>query len=261
MASSASRPRPLAPGRIPVTGWPRPLGAWAALAALLALASAMPVQAQAPYLVKDINPLLGGPGDGNPAYLAAVGSQVFFRGCDLHGCELWKSDGTAAGTVLVKDIYPGATGSDPCNLTNVNGTLFFPANDGTNGDELWKSDGTAAGTVLVKDINPGASGSDPDCLTNVNGTLFFQADDGANGAELWKSDGTAAGTVLVKDINPGAASAPYPDQPDERQRHALLRGRRRRRTDASCGRATGRRRAPSWSRTSTPARQAPIPAT
>ncbi len=58
---------------------------------------------------------------------------------------------------MVKDIDPGATGSSPQNLTNVNGTLFFEADDGTHGFELWKSDGTAGGTVMVKDIDPGAS--------------------------------------------------------------------------------------------------------
>ena len=49
----------------------------------------------------------------------------------------------------------------PRNLTNVNGTLFFAADDGTNGCELWKSDGTAAGTVLVKDIRPGITAPAP----------------------------------------------------------------------------------------------------
>ena len=86
---------------------------------------------------------------------------------------------------LVKDINPGGSSSQPHNLTNVNGTLFFGANDGTNGFELWKSDGTAAGTVLVKDIFPGAFGSVPQFLTAVNGTLFFAARDGTNGRELW----------------------------------------------------------------------------
>src|SRR5262249_61137988 len=79
--------------------------------------------------------------------------------------ELLKSDGTAAGTTLVKDIWPGSSsafivsGGSVLNafLTNVNGTLFFLANDGVSGRELWKSDGTAAGTVLAKDINPGAA--------------------------------------------------------------------------------------------------------
>ena len=78
------------------------------------------------------------------------------------------ADGTAAGTVLLADINPGSAGSNPTGsnpnrlLTNVNGTLFFRANDGTHGTELWKSDGTAAGTVLVKDIYPGSASSSPD---------------------------------------------------------------------------------------------------
>ena len=76
---------------------------------------------------------------------------------------------------MVKDIDPGATGSIPSYLTNVNGTLFFTANDGTHGYELWKSDGTAAGTVMVKDIDPGSVGSTPNHLTAVGSTLFFSA--------------------------------------------------------------------------------------
>src|SRR5439155_1715482 len=91
----------------------------------------------------------------------------------------------------------------PQDLTNVNGTLYFTANEGKHGRELWKSDGTATGTVLVKDINKGQSSSYPRDLTNLNGTLFFSANDGTHGGELWKSDGTDTGTVLVKDINPG----------------------------------------------------------
>ena len=122
----------------------------------------------------------------------------------VHGIELWKSDGTAAGTMMVADINPGPWSSFPEHFTDVNGTVFFQADDGLHGFELWKSDGTAAGTVLVKDINPLASGSFPDDLTNVNGTLFFEAVDPTHGSELWKSDGTAAGTVIVKDINPGS---------------------------------------------------------
>ena len=62
---------------------------------------------------------------------------LFFTANDATtGRELWKSDGTAAGTVLVKDINPGSDSSGPSYLTNVNGTLFFTADDGTGVEAL-----------------------------------------------------------------------------------------------------------------------------
>ncbi len=139
-----------------------------------------------------------------------MGGTLFFTAYDdTNGYELWKSDGTATGTVLVKDIRGGSTSSAPRNLVAVGNTLYFRAYTDANGYELWKSDGTAAGTVLVKDINSGSTGSYPNYLTNVSGKLFFQASDGSNGAELWTSDGTSAGTRLVKDINAGSSGS-YP---------------------------------------------------
>lgn len=156
-------------------------------------------------LVKDI---VAGSGSSNPAHLTNVNGTLFFTAeTAAHGRELWKSNGTAAGTVLVKDIWPGTRYGFYFGLTdtliNVNGTLFFTANNGVNGVELWKSNGTAAGTVLVKDINPGALTSGPHLLTVINGTLFFVANDGGvTGHELWKSNGTLAGTQLVRNINP-----------------------------------------------------------
>ncbi|MBL8827197.1 MAG: cadherin-like domain-containing protein, partial [Planctomycetaceae bacterium] len=159
-------------------------------------------------LVRDIN---AGAGDANPRNLTNVNGTLYFSAVPGEtgsaNFELWKSDGTSAGTVLIKDIRPGNNGSVPQLLTNVNGTLYFQANDGTNGQELWKSDGTSAGTVLVKDIRVGSLTAYPQLLTNVNGILYFQANDGANGYELWKSDGSSSGTILVKDIRPGASSA------------------------------------------------------
>ncbi len=106
---------------------------------------------------------------------------------------------------VLADINPGSASSNPNYLTNVNGTLFFTANDGVHGDQLWKTNGTAAGTVMVTDINPAGLG--PKYLTNVNGTLFFTGSDGPDGVELWKSDGTAAGTVMVKDIKVGSGGS------------------------------------------------------
>ena len=88
---------------------------------------------------------------------------------------MWKSDGTASGTVMVKDINSGSGSSSPSYLTAVGNTLYFQASDGTNGAELWKSDGTASGTVMVKDINSGSGSSYPADLTAVGNTLYFQA--------------------------------------------------------------------------------------
>ena len=51
--------------------------------------------------------------------------------------KLWRSDGTLAGTFLAGDIQLGTASSSPTELTNVNGTLFFVADDGTDGSELW----------------------------------------------------------------------------------------------------------------------------
>jgi ELWxxDGT repeat protein len=103
---------------------------------------------------------------------------------------------------MVKDIWPAGT-AYPHYLVNVNGTLYFRANDGIHGVELWKSDGTAQGTLMVKDIVTGAADTWIDQLLDVNGTLYFQADDTVAGRELWKSDGTPTGTLMVADIRPG----------------------------------------------------------
>ena len=70
--------------------------------------------------------------------LTAVGDTLYFTADDgVNGRELWKSDGTEAGTVLVKDINPGSGGSFPSSMTAVGDTLYFTANDGVNGRELW----------------------------------------------------------------------------------------------------------------------------
>lgn len=147
-------------------------------------------------------------------YMTDFNGTLFFTANNAsYGMELWKSDGTDAGTVMVKDINIGATGSAPQNLIVVNGVLFFEANDGVYGKELWKSDGTELGTVRVSDINPGTGNAfgtytyNNGYLTNFNGTLFFQATNGTSGEELWKSDGTSIGTVMVKEISSGSGNS------------------------------------------------------
>ncbi|MFL6201019.1 MAG: ELWxxDGT repeat protein, partial [Thermoanaerobaculia bacterium] len=143
---------------------------------------------------------------GSVQFLTAVGSRLFFAAWG-DGQELWKSDGTVAGTQQVADIAPGPASSQPRDLAEHLGNLFFSANDGSGGRELWKSDGTLAGTIRIQDIFPGPGSSDPRQITSAGGLVFFVADDGLAGTELWKSDGTSMGTARVKDIRPGPDSS------------------------------------------------------
>ena len=128
-----------------------------------------------------------------PDKLTNVDGTLFF--IDFHGpvgtqgYGLWRSDGTRAGTRIVKDINAGDD-SLPCCLTDYDGMLLFAASDGVHGDELWRSNGTEAGTTMVKDINPGSGSSFPGGFTDFDGSLYFAADDGTHGDELWKATDT-----------------------------------------------------------------------
>lgn len=177
-------------------------------------------------LVKDIKP--GTEGSFPPIVntLGASGNNIFFGVDDGSGKgrELYKSDGTSAGTVMVKDINPGTEGSAfPSSSTQtksglgefltIGSTTYFTANNGTSGSELWKTDGTDAGTVIVKDIEPGAGHSEPTKFVQFGANKFlFYAKTAASGYELWISDGTDGGTTMVKEIRAAAANGVDPDE-------------------------------------------------
>lgn len=130
-----------------------------------------------------------------------------------HGMEVWKTDGTPGGTQILKDIHPGTEGyfSPEFNypyFTELDGMLYFAANDGAHGFELWKTDGSEAGTSMVKDISTDAIyGSNPEHLIAFNGKLYFTARDDVYGYELYSSDGTSGGTEIVKNIVPGISGS------------------------------------------------------
>ncbi|MEA2415480.1 MAG: hypothetical protein QOI58_2137, partial [Thermoanaerobaculia bacterium] len=168
----------------------------------------LPLAAQTPYLVKDINTTYSNATkSSSPTEFAAFGSRTFFIATtDAAGTELWSTDGTSAGTSIVSDIIPGSGSSNPNSLHVVNGSLLFNARDVNHGIELWTTDGTSAGTHLLTDINPGPTSSQPVSGTVYKNRMLFNADDGTDGRELWTTDGTAAGTRMLKDMNPGSAS-------------------------------------------------------
>src|SRR5204863_4537349 len=113
--------------------------------------------------------------------------------------QLWKSDGTEAGTTQIK-----SSASNIVFMASSNGILFFSALTSNNGEELWRSDGTPEGTFLLKDILPGPDSSWPSQKVDLNGILIFGT--GGNN-QVWRTDGTLKGTVLIKKIDQGTDSA------------------------------------------------------
>lgn len=148
----------------------------------------------------------------------ALGSLVFIVDDGSYGEMLWITDGTTAGTQLLKHFTPGMLGEQIFFLEEVGGYLLFLADDGTHGYELWRTDGTSAGTVMVMDLNPSGDGVDDDCFGNllakpIGSYVYFVGDDGTYGFDqtsqtwtpmnIWKSDGTVTGTVKVTNFGSG----------------------------------------------------------
>jgi len=164
---------------------------------------------------------------GNPFHSPTTttsGDTVIFAGtATSKGVELFRTDGTDAGTRLVKDIFPGAQTSidsswkemnDPTFVT-LGDLTFFVARD-TTGSQLWVTDGTAAGTVRLTSEIVSSYGAFPHDLVVFDGELYFSASSKTSGDELWRSDGTVAGTKVAFDLAPGATSkgSPHSSHPD-----------------------------------------------
>ncbi|AFY48678.1 Ca2+-binding protein, RTX toxin [Nostoc sp. PCC 7524] len=122
--------------------------------------------------------------------------------------RLWKIDSGVNEAVRVNEtLEVEAYLNAATNLMNVNGTLYFIADDGTHGKELWKINNSTGNAVLVQDINPGSGSANISNLSNIKGTLYFIANNNINGEELWKIDNFTGLPVLVADLNPGTASS------------------------------------------------------
>lgn len=164
-------------------------------------------------ILKDINPgpasgLYSGPGGTSVAGLAEYDGGLLFSGLDQLGAELWRTDGTTAGTVMVKDILPGTSGSRPTGFFAHGGKMIFftepRSASGSSKPEMWKTDGTTAGTVKVavnlngqRYVNgPVAYGKGRFLFITWSSFIYY----------VWASDGTAAGTRQVATITgPGSS--------------------------------------------------------
>lgn len=118
--------------------------------------------------------------------------------------QLWRSDGTAAGTTMIGDPARRLLTNDPMAVAG--DLLFFVAGSDTTGYELWRSDGSSEGTLLIADLNPASYGSNPAELTPAGDRLYFAATTPI-GRELWITDGSAGGTHVVADLAPGVGDA------------------------------------------------------
>ena len=135
---------------------------------------------------------------GAPYNMINFKNKIYFTASDdVHGAELFSSDGTVAGTQIVKDILPGTQGSLPLKSVIYNGNLYFSCSNGAATAGLWKSDGTPAGTMLVKQ----GGGNEPflndaKFAPTFNGLLYFVPNDNQF-YPLWQTDGTSAGTKIA----------------------------------------------------------------
>merc|ERR1711990_241386 len=167
-----------------------------------------------------IRPGLSGSSPSSLTVMPVGGTDMLFFAAisDKYGNELWRTDGTEAGTVIVKDIHYGHVGSEPKYLTVFNNKLYFSANEDTyaTAPKLFVSDGearsdeatagrvgdNAAGTKLVDTT---ADAWSPKYLETCGAYLYFQATNDASGAELWRTDGVFVSQV--KDIQPGVGGS------------------------------------------------------
>jgi len=156
--------------------------------------------------------------DGNAALvggaLVSAGERIYFtNGDETTGVELWASDGTAAGTHLLRDACPGTCSGYYYSLSGgpypveFGGLVLFPAFDGSTGTRPWRSDGTEAGTWSLKDVVPGPSGTHYGYAAALGDRAFFAAAGLGTGFEPFVTDGTPDGTLLLADLAAGPASS------------------------------------------------------
>ena len=166
---------------------------------------------QIPRLLKDISPGNNNSINSDFRIYNFANSGLFIAGDGVHGKELWKTDGTVNGTILVSDIYPGLGSSFGQFIDTVNGYLICRATDSLHGVEFFSLDNNL-NPQLLGDINPGFGNAYYEGIRvwNNNGIYYFLSGTGTGSKEIWMTDGTVAGTRILLDISPGPrTSTPY----------------------------------------------------
>jgi ELWxxDGT repeat protein len=161
---------------------------------LLGVLVAVALPAQQPYKVRSFNPPDAKENGLASREVLMASHGVYYSFDDgLHGPEPWR-DGS-----LVRDLCPGPCGSSPSGFIELDGNVYFLADDGASGRALWQTDGTPGGTTLVRVICLGTCpGPDPGAApVRAGHSIFFRARDENGFVALWTSDGTWEGTHRV----------------------------------------------------------------
>ena len=121
--------------------------------------------------------------------------------------ELWRSDGTEAGTYEVLDLNPSGRANTK-RFVVINDELYFLADSMNVSEQLFKTDGTEEGTEWLADVDD-ANGETTHMLTASGDRLFYRTYRTGIGTELWTSDGTSAGTQMVINLSQEYSSFPH----------------------------------------------------
>ena len=140
-------------------------------------------------LVKNIKTTdVGGSHNSYPDWLTVFDDKVFFTASDDNlQNELWSTDGTEAGTILISDIA-GLFSGNPRELTADRYALTYSAFTTANGRELWYTTQSPHFTDSYGDLVPGSSSSEPKNITNWYHAPIFSAKDSDGLRYLWRSD-------------------------------------------------------------------------
>lgn len=125
------------------------------------------------------------------------------------GRELWRSDGTDAGTYPVATISSGPlsfSDQQAALLRRVGDRVLFVGSDAQYGSQLWSSDGTSSNTGRLTNVSLPANSVSPTVIYKaaIGGSAYVLLPDGAQVStwSMWRTDGTLGGTRLVAGLPP-----------------------------------------------------------